>query len=45
MMKIIKRVVDGLAVASLVAAYTLGIGAGFANANSQQPHSETIAVQ
>jgi hypothetical protein len=39
-----KRVVGSVAVAGIVGASTLGIGAGAANASAAQPNSETAAV-
>jgi hypothetical protein len=41
----IKRLIGGAAVAGIVGASTLGIGAGVANAGTDQPNSGATAVQ
>jgi hypothetical protein len=41
----IKRLVSTVAIAGLVGASTLGIGAGIANADTTQSTSGTVAVQ
>jgi len=41
----LKRLISSAAIAGVVGASTLGIGAGVANADSDQSHSATTVVQ
>ena len=41
----IKRVISSIAIAGIVGASTLGIGAGIAEASPAQPNSGTMTVQ
>ena len=41
----LKRLIGSVAIAGVVGASTLGIGAGVANANTSEPDSRTVVVQ